>query len=290
MSQINVNNVLPLNWNAVNVSGAYVSLVNASSSLRISNANLAANGTGNTFIGAGVGANATGSNNTLVGQNSGLVLTSGQDNTFVGQTAGTSTTTGFGNTYIGQSAAANATTASGNVVVGDGAGFNISTAINSVFLGNSTGQGVSNISGSNLVCIGAASRPSSATAANEITLGDSSIGALRCAVTSITSLSDARDKKDVTDLRAGLDFVKALRPVEFVWDDRDEDGKHNVADFGFIAQELKSAQEDANLADVLKLVYEANPEKLEASYGKLVPILVKAVQELAAKVEQLENK
>lgn len=288
MSQINVNNVLPLNWNAVNVSGAYTSLV--SSSLRIGNANLAANGTGNTFIGAGVGANVTGSNNTLVGQNSGLVLTSGQDNTFVGQTAGTSTTTGFGNTYIGQSAAANATTASGNVVVGDGAGFNISTAINSVFLGNSTGQGVSNISGGNLVCIGAASRPSSATAFNEITLGDSSIGALRCAVTSITSLSDARDKKDVTDLRAGLDFVKALRPVEFVWDDRDEDGKHNVSDFGFIAQELKSAQEDANLADVLKLVYESNPEKLEASYGKLVPILVKAVQELAAKVEQLEKK
>ena len=103
-------------------------------------------------------------------------------------------------------------------------------------------------------------------------------------------MSDARDKKDVTDLRAGLDFVNALRPVEFVWDDRDEDGKHDVADFGFIAQDLKAAQEDANLDNILKLVYESNPEKLEASYGKLVPILVKAVQELAAKVEQLEGK
>ena len=54
--------------------------------------------------------------------------------------------------------------------------------------------------------------------------------------------------------------------------------------------DLKAAQEDANLDNILKLVYESNPEKLEASYGKLVPILVKAVQELAAKVEQLEGK
>jgi len=38
------------------------------------------------------------------------------------------------------------------------------------------------------------------------------------------------------------------------------------------------------------LVYESNPEKLEASYGKLVPILVKAIQELTAKVEALEAK
>ena len=120
MSQINVNNVLPLNWNAVNVNGAYTSLVVGS--LRISNANIAASGTNNTFIGSGVGANVTGASNTLVGTNAGLVLTSGQNNTFVGQQSGTNTTTGFNNTYIGRAAAASATTANGNVVIGDGAG------------------------------------------------------------------------------------------------------------------------------------------------------------------------
>jgi hypothetical protein len=36
-------------------------------------------------------------------------------------------------------------------------------------------------------------------------------------------------------------------------------------------------------------VYDANPEKLEASYGKLIPVLVKAIQELSAKVTALEN-
>jgi len=44
------------------------------------------------------------------------------------------------------------------------------------------------------------------------------------------------------------------------------------------------------VAETLKLVYEENPEKLEASYGKLIPILVKAIQDLSAKVEALENK
>ena len=38
------------------------------------------------------------------------------------------------------------------------------------------------------------------------------------------------------------------------------------------------------------LVYESNPDKLEASYGTLLPILVKAVQELLEKVSFLETK
>jgi hypothetical protein len=44
------------------------------------------------------------------------------------------------------------------------------------------------------------------------------------------------------------------------------------------------------VADYLKLVYEGNEEKLQASYGKLVPILVKAIQELSEEVKQLKNK
>ena len=30
----------------------------------------------------------------------------------------------------------------------------------------------------------------------------------------------SRDKKDIKELGAGLDFVKELKPVEFVWNDR----------------------------------------------------------------------
>ena len=42
--------------------------------------------------------------------------------------------------------------------------------------------------------------------------------------------------------------------------------------------------------EILDLVYDINENRIEAKYSKLVPILVKAVQELSAKVKMLENK
>jgi len=103
-----------------------------------------------------------------------------------------------------------------------------------------------------------------------------------------------------------------LQPREFVWDNRaetrlqqavDENGEaildedyepvmetveffsanKGKKDFGFIAQEVQVYDNDT-----LRLVYEENPDKLEMSYGKLVPILVKAVQELSAEIESLK--
>jgi len=35
-------------------------------------------------------------------------------------------------------------------------------------------------------------------------------------------------------------------------------------------------------------VFDDNPEKLEAGYGKLLPVMVKAIQELSAKVDALQ--
>jgi len=149
---------------------------------------------------------------------------------------------------------------------------------------------VSLTTGSNNICIGNQANTAAATTSNSITLVNSSITTLRCAVTSITSLSDARDKKEVAPIELGLEFVKELNPVKFVWDDRNEGGKHDVVDSGFIAQDLKVLEDKYEVADVLKLVYDENPEKLEASYGRLIPVLVQAIKDLAAKVETLENK
>jgi hypothetical protein len=290
MSQINVDTVVPQSTQVVDVNG--VKLDANSTSLQISNNNNPVTATNSLFVGSATGFSATGEGNTAVGYFAGYDLTSGTQNTLIGKNAGQNITTGPSNTMVGVDAGELVTTGQNNTFIGHGAGATVTTGNANVFIGPDTGVGISNITGQGIVLIGSGGgvNPSSASAQFEITLGNSFITALRCAQTSITSLSDARDKKDVTDLRAGLDFVKGLRPVEFVWDERDEEGRHDIADFGFIAQDLKAAQEDAELADVLKLVYESNPEKLEASYGKLVPILVKAVQELAAKVEQLEKK
>jgi hypothetical protein len=201
-------------------------------------------------------------------------------------------TTGSLNTAIGNQSGNAVTTGSSNILVGNNSGSALTTGTNNIFIGVSSASFNSGdlFTGSNNIAIGGLSNPSSLTVNNEITLGNSSNSVLRCAVTSITSLSDARDKKEIEELPVGLEFVKGLKPVKFVWDDRNEEGKHDVADFGFIAQDLKASQEEVEMADTLKLVYEENPEKLEASYGKLIPILVKAIQDLSEEVKQLKNK
>ena len=230
-------------------------------------------GGGNCAFGAGaLGGVVAGQNNIGIGVTTGQCVV-GNENIFIGWQSGFGD---FANPIASQ-----------NVAIGAMSGFNMSGSSNNTFLG--WNAGFNTTTGNNNIVIGAGSDAATAIASNTITLGNALITTLRCAVTSITSLSDARDKEDIKDLSTGLDFVKTLRPVEFTWKDRDENGKQGIADFGFIAQDLKKSQEDAEKAEVLKLVYEENPEKLEASYGKLIPILVKAIQELSEEVKQLKN-
>jgi len=235
----------------------------------------------------------TGDYNTALGGNAGGNLISGTKNTFLGFGAGSQfTSTGDGNLVVGNSSGYANAGGSGdnNTFVGKDAGWRFAGGNDNVILGKFTALMGTGITGNNNIQIGTDSVKASLTASNSITLGNSSHNVLRCAVTSITSLSDSRDKEEVAELAVGLEFVKELNPVSFVWNDRDESGKHGVKDFGFIAQDLKSTQEKYEMAETLGLVYEENPEKLEASYGKLIPILVQAIKELSAKVEALESK
>ena len=56
---------------------------------------------------------------------------------------------------------------------------------------------------------------------------------------------------------------------------------------GFIAQELQEAQKGSEYLD---LVMEENPDKLEAKQGKLIPVLVKAIQEQQEQIKILQEK
>jgi hypothetical protein len=210
-------------------------------------------------------------NSTAVGQQAGQTVSSGTENTYVGSQAGYSNSLGDANVALGYRALYSGT-GSNNTAVGQGAGFG-------------TGSGAAT-SGSNNTFVGYRSLPSSTTVSNEITLGNSSVATLRCQVTSITSLSDARDKTAVSDLQFGADFVDLLRPVAFTWNTRDG-SKVGIRSSGFIAQELQDAQDKAGAAEVLNLVYESNPDKLEANYGHLIPVLVKAIQDLRLELAEL---
>ena len=169
--------------------------------------------------------------------------------------------------------------------IGHNAGGSVTTGTNCVMLGSNSGT--TTTTGSNVMTLGNLAAASSATVSNEITLGNSSISTLRCQVTSITALSDRRDKKDIKELPVGLDFINALSPVEFTWNMRDG-AKVGQKEAGFIAQELDEAQQDAGVEDLMNLVLKTNPDKLEAAPSKLIPVLVKAIQELSAEVKALK--
>ena len=173
---------------------------------------------------------------------------------------------------------------------------------NAVMGFNAQFHGDSSASGNYNTVLGASAKTSSNSSSGQFVLGDSNISDLRCNDTSISSLSDRRDKTDIVDCPFGLTFLNSLRPVQFKWNKRKLDeienkegrvdplnGKTRV---GFIAQELQEAQnkigETTN--DILNLVRTDNPRRIEAKQGNLLPVIVKAVQELSAKVEALTTR
>lgn len=140
----------------------------------------------------------------------------------------------------------------------------------------------------NCIIIGADATASANGVNNEITLGNSSIAALRCNVTTITSLSDARDKTNIEPISNASAFIKDLKPVKFDWNRRDG-VKAKEHDMGFLAQDLDDAQSKHGIQEHLDIVYKSNPEALEASYGKLLPILVQALKEQQEEIEKLKS-
>lgn len=102
--------------------------------------------------------------------------------------------------------------------------------------------------------------------------------------TSIAAISDIRMKENVRDLEYGLPAVLALRPRRFDW--RKGKGKDCKDDIGFIAQEV-----EAVVPELIGgwLGGAGDPADLKSlKTGELVPILVKAIQELTARVAELE--
>ncbi len=243
-----------------------------------------------------------GSRNVSVGRGAYYNATTGDENTAIGYAAlskwapGDFTYYGNGSTgseciAIGGKSLWSNTTGNGNTALGHSAGYNITTGDNNIFIGHDAGNSGTNnfATGSNSIIIGYNASSSTTSVSNEITLGNSSIATLRCQTQTISSLSDERDKQDIYPLRFGLDLINQLDPVEFTWAMRDG-GKFGIKDIGFIAQELMDVEDNFDAHEYLQLTYRNNPEKLEASYGRLVPLLVRAVQELSDKVRELEQK
>jgi hypothetical protein len=220
----------------------------------------------------GTGTLNTAAYNVAVGHNALTALTTGDSNIAVGREAGDTITTGTNNVFLGFHTEASAVDVTYEIVIG--AGVDTSNA----FAG----------AGTETCKIGRASDFISVDFGENATWSHS---------------SDIRIKKDIEDSDLGLSFINYLRPVTFkkkapseypeTFDGYDAneaerknpDRKH----YGFIAQEVKEAMDKAGHSEFP--VWSENSDGMQMiGEAELITPLIKAIQELSAKVEALEKK
>ena len=94
--------------------------------------------------------------------------------------------------------------------------------------------------------------------------------------------SDAREKTDIAPSDLGLDFILALRPVQY----RYRDGRRTH--HGLLAQDVATALAGRNFAGHV-LAEPSDPDSAQGlRYDAFIAPLIAAVQELTRRVEQLE--
>jgi hypothetical protein len=96
--------------------------------------------------------------------------------------------------------------------------------------------------------------------------------------TTISAISDQRYKENIRDLDVGLDAVMQLRPRKFDW--KEGMGQDIKDARGFIAQEFEEVFPD--LVDEWKDPAPDGEEPYKSVRQDLIPVLVKAIQELKA--------
>jgi hypothetical protein len=108
---------------------------------------------------------------------------------------------------------------------------------------------------------------------------NSEIGSIQTSntATSFNTSSDYRLKENIRPLENGLERLNNLNPVKFNWI---ADG---ISSEGFIAHEAQEVFPDA-------VTGEKDGEKLQGmDYGRITPLLVKAIQEQQEQIEQLKT-
>ena len=225
----------------------------------------------NTGVGYGaLGALTQGISNTCFGYNSGGAINTGNYNTCLGTNAGSTITSGSSNTLIGSGAAVADADTTDNIVLG------VDTQAHADGTYMSIGRGTG-------------------TDRWWIDYGTSTTWARE---------SDERLKKNIENSTLGLDFVNDLRAVKYQWRTGEEQPEEvqryskagelespldtETINYGMIAQEVKSALDTVGVDDFPG--WSEDRDGIQAlSVSSFVLPLIKAVQELSAKVEALED-
>ena len=192
---------------------------------------------------------------------------------------------GSQNVAIGRGAGSQITTASDNVCLGSFSGDSITTGSNNIMLGKWTDSG--SVSGTNRIAIG---YDITVNSDSRIVIGEGNTNRIYNTFSSSatwTRSSDVRLKTEIEDSSIGLGFINDLRPVKYKW----KSDTSKTQQYGLIAQEVKSAMDTHGEPEFTVWdIEDSTPDGLQSlAYENLIVPLIKAVQELTARVKHLEN-
>lgn len=120
------------------------------------------------------------------------------------------------------------------------------------------------------------------TAANNSTInGSLTVNGSITSTGNITAFysSDENLKDNITVINGALEKVKALRGVEFDWNDKSEFSGHDI---GVIAQDVEKV--------IPEIVAEQNTGYKAVRYEKIVALLIEAIKEQQLQIEELKSK
>ena len=196
-------------------------------------------------------------------------------------------TTALDNVAVGDHALANITDSQDNVAVGREAGLNVTSGDNNLLLGHRAGTDT-------------APGGTVSTHSNKIVLGDNNMANAYIKI-DWTVGSDKRDKTDIEPFNHGLSWITKLNPVTYRWDNRtfydngipDGSKKESKLHVGLLAQDELEVEREHGYGDtpdnMLISHVSEDGNQYGMQYSKLVPVLINAVKELSAEVEQLKS-
>ena len=130
----------------------------------------------NVFLGQDTGSSASGAGNSVfVGYRAGKAAVNGTDNTFIGNKAATKLTDGWNNTVLGSYSGQNITSGDDNVIIGNLAGNTLTTGSGNTYIGTAAGENIT--SGNYNIMIGAYLSTSGAVS-NALNIGNTLYGDL----------------------------------------------------------------------------------------------------------------
>ena len=180
----------------------------------------------------------------------------------------------------------------------------------SVYIGYNSRSNSFGSTYSNVCCLGS---NAVSTASNQAIVGSSSTNSFRI-YGSWSNVSDRRDKYDIVDTVYGLDFINKLRVVDYKYNYRnryqhfnDETKEHYYETdnkqyagkrihTGLISQEVKEVLDSENKDHSLFQINNYSDSNTNTDdgqfivYQETISMCVKAIQELSARVIELENK